>query len=286
MSGGEEPRPDRVREAVRGLTLPLPAPPIGHAVRQLVDLFGFAPATVAKQIIEMAGSRLIGRMLDLRFGPSQAQLILTTLRLVRPPVGLLVGQLGDVEIEARHVRWPGGELARLRMEACNVHTQPGATTSLVVAPLRFQAWMSQSVVDGIIAGSTERVVVELTGDGVARARLPQHPHWGHVDLVPILEGRTLELRPRAVAVGRVDGAKRLVARLPPLRVVLPDGPAGSHLSHVEVRDRHLVVHGIVEEWREPLTPGQLDQAIRRIERFAGTVLQVPRSTPTGPGEAT
>jgi hypothetical protein len=277
MSGGEWPGRDWLRETVGDWALPLPAPPFSQAVRQVVDLFGFAPATVAREVVEKTGSRLIGRMLDLRFGPTEVRLVLTAFRLLKPPVGILVGQLGDVLVDARDVRWHGAEVARLRIVARNVHIQPGPTTILVTAPVRFEAWLDQQTVDGIVARTTGRVVVELTDEGTARARLPQRPGWGHVDLVPAVEGRTLVLRPSAVAFGAADRARRLVKMLPPLRFTLPEGLEGSHLSKVEVSEGHLVVHGLVDEWREPLTPGQLNQLVRRIERFAGTVLQIPRS---------
>jgi hypothetical protein len=34
---------------------------------------------------------------------------------------------------------------------------------------------------------------------------------------------------------------------------------------------------VLEEWREPVTAGQLEQLVRRVQRFTGPLLDIPRA---------
>jgi hypothetical protein len=251
----------------------IPAP-LTQAMRQVVDVFGFPPALVAKEIIEAATSRLVGRSITVQADGRDVTLVLRLLRLVRPPVGLVVGQLGDVEMEADDVEGPDIRISHLRLHVGNVHVQPGLTAStLVAAPIRARAVISQGEIENAIARRSSRVEVDLR-DGSARAYLAGRREWGHVDVVPRIEGRTLLLEPDAVSVRRWDRLSVLARRLPPLRVALPRTAADVHVTDVTVEQGRVVVDGVYEEWRQEVTPVQLDQLVRRVQRFDGGVLRL------------
>ena len=103
-----------------------------------------------------------------------------------------------------------------------------------------------------------------------------HDAWGHVDVVPRVDGRTLVLDPAAVAV-RSRYLTALTHRLPALRIALPRSIPSAHITSVTVDDGCVVVEGVYEEWRWELAHRQLDELLRRINRFDGGVLRVPRN---------
>ena len=254
----------------------IPAP-FTQAVRQVVELFGFAPAVVVKEVIEAATSRLLDRPLRLRIGDNEIELVLRVLRMARPPVGLMIAQLGDVEIEADDLRISGQRVTHLRVDVRNLHIQPGITSTVVAAPVHFSARIDEQAVGDAVATRTARVEIELLGDGAARARLPGRRAWGHVDLVPVIDGRTLVLEPREVVVRGWNRLSPLARRLPKLRFHLPALADGAHITAIDVDRGHVLVEGVFEEWREELTAGQLDQLVRRIQRFDGGLLDIPRA---------
>ena len=273
--------PSWLRDAMSAWTPPSIPNPLADSVRQVVDLFGFAPAAIAKEVVDAAGTRLVGQAVQLRFGELQVTCIVRAMRLQRPPLGLMVGQLGDVDIVLQDVRWDDRRVAWLRIEARNVHIQPGAPAELVVAPVRAEATIDQETVDEVVQRTAPRVRVELVDDGegigVARATLANRPHWGHVDLTPRVEGDVLVLRPATVSVRGAMVSARLVHRIPALRFPLPEALAVGHVTDVVVDDGSVRVRGVLDEWREPLAPRQLDQVVRRITSFAGPVLDLPRT---------
>ena len=275
MSSGDWLRPDWFRDAVRAWTPEGMVPSsFAQVVQQAADLFGFAPAVIAREVIDAATSRLVGRRATLRAGDREVNLVLRSLRMARPPVGLMVGQLGDIELEAEDVHVGDLHLDHLRLEVRNVHVQPGPSVTIVGAPIIARGAIGPDVIRSTLVPHTDRVEVELVA-GAARAYLIGRRDWGHIDLVPRIDGRTLVLEPAEVVVGRWDRLSPLVRRLPPLRVPLTDLPDTLHLTGVTVEDGRLIVDGVYEEWRAQLTPQQLDQLVRRIQRFEGGLLTIP-----------
>ena len=269
-------RPDWLADAVRAWTPGALLPPsLTEALRPAVDLFGFAPAMMGTDLIGAAASRLIGRPMTLRVGDSEVNLVLRVLQLERPPLGLMIGQLGDVEVEADDVVVADHRISHLRLDVRNVHLQPAVAGATVVAtPIRVRAVVDESVVRDAVADRTSRLAVELRGDGVARATLTGRRGWGHVDVVPRVDGRTLVLEPAALAV-RTKYLLALARRLPPLRVELPRSIPAAHVTSVTVDEGRVVIEGVYEEWRWELGHRQLDELVRRINRFDSGVLQVP-----------
>jgi hypothetical protein len=151
------------------------------------------------------------------------------------------------------------------------------TATVVAAPVRATVTVGADAISEAVAAQTERVEVELRGDGTARLTMPGRRDWGHADVVPRIEDRTLVLEPREVAVRGWTRLTSVAQRLPRVRVPLPRVADGAHVTGVDVEEGRLVVHGVYEEWREHLSPGQLDQLVRRIQRFEGGLLDLPRA---------
>ena len=273
--------PAWLRDAIGGWkppTLPAGAPePVAAGMRQVADLFGFAPAGVARDVIEAANTRLAGREVRLLFGDLHVTSTVRTIRLQRPPLGLMIGQLGDVEIVVEDVRWAGRRIAWLRIDARNVHIQPGNPAMVVTAPVYVEAKVDQATVDEVVALTAPRTHVELL-DGAARATIKGRPQWGWIDLVPHCEGDVLALRPATIAMWGTAVPDAILRHLPVLRFPLPEALAVGHVSSVAVERGAVRVRGVLDEWREPLGARQLDQVVRRITTFAGPELVLPRTS--------
>jgi hypothetical protein len=277
-SGGDWLRPNWLVDAVRSWTPSARVPPsLAEAMRPAAELFGFAPATVGKELIDAAASRLVGRSITINAGDTDVELVLRLLQLERPPIGLMIGQLGDVALEAEDVGFSGVRVGRLRLDVRNLHVQPGLqSASVVAAPIRVRAELDHDVISDAVSRWNARVIVELHDGGVARAFLAGRRDWGHVDVVPRVDGRTLFLEPQNVTV-RTWKLASLIRRLPPLRIGLPNAIAAAHIKNVDVEDGRVVLDGVYEEWRWELSPKQLDELRRQVLRFDGGVLQIPRA---------
>ncbi|HEX7132765.1 MAG TPA: hypothetical protein VF228_09325 [Iamia sp.] len=274
MGSGDWLRPDWLTETLRAWG-PSVSQSMTQAMRPVVDLFGFAPASLAEELILAAASRLVGEPLTLQVGDTEIALVLRRLQPDPQPLGLMIGQLGDVEIDADDVVAGDVRIAHLHLVVRNLHVQPGVgVATFVAAPIAVRATLDQEVVATAVARRTPHVEVEL-GDGpFARARLRGRPDWGHVDLTPRIEGRTLVLEPREATLRRWD-VTSVARRLPPIRLALPPAAATAHLTDVGIEDGHLVVDGTYEEWRTEVGPVELEDLRRRLKAYDGGTLRVP-----------
>ena len=246
-----------------------------NASRQVAEQFGLAPAVITKRLLESATARLVGRQVTFRGTGGDVTLVLRLLRLVRPPVALMIGQVGDVEIDADDVQTPTMRIRRLHLDVRNLHLQPGPTsTTVVAAPIRARAVLDAAMVSTMVADRTTRAEIELRADGPARAYVTGRRAWGHVDLVPRLEGASLVLAPSDIVVRGSNRLSGIAGRLPPLRVALPEVAAGVHLAGVTVEDGQLVVEAVYEEFRREFAAEDFEQLRRRIERFEGGLLDI------------
>ena len=93
--------PDWFFDAMRSGSSGFVPPSLAQAMRPVADLFGFAPALLGKELLDTAAARLLDRPLTIQAGDSEISLVLRRLQLERPPIGLMVGQLGDVDRRGR-----------------------------------------------------------------------------------------------------------------------------------------------------------------------------------------
>ena len=169
----------------------------------------------------------------------------------------------------------GTRIDHLRLDVRNLHAQAGQPSGAVVAaPVKVRAVIAQDVIAAVVTRRTPRIVLELRAGGVARATLVGHDGWGHVDLVPRVDGRTLVLAPRSLAL-RARHLFNVARRLPPYRVTLSGSFPEAHITGVTVEDGQIVLNGVYEEWRWPLGPQSLDELLTQIKRFEGGAIRLP-----------
>jgi hypothetical protein len=257
----------------------LVSPQMINAMRPVADLFGFRPAVIGKELLDAAASRLVGRRLTIVAGDQEITLVVRSLQVDRAPIGLTIGQLGDLHVEAEDVLLSGGvRIGHLGLDVRNLHVQPtskGAT--VVAAPIRWRAVLDQDVITNEVARLASKVEVELGDAGTARVYRAGRRSWGHVDVVPRVDGRTLVLDPTSVGFWRFN-LKALGKRLRVCRFELPEELAFVHITNVDIEDRHVVVEGVYEEWRTTITARQVEELLRRIHRHDGSTLHVPLDT--------
>jgi hypothetical protein len=228
-----------------------------------------SPVATLEALLRAAGRRLAGRHLTVPGTGGALRLRLTALRLDPEPVGLAIGQIGEVTVEATEVVWRDITFRRAVLVARNVHVRPQPVPTAVAAPVTLDVVVDPAVVRDRIAATHPRLRLEVHGDAPhARAHWARHPDWGWVGLRPEITTTALLLRPTAV---RLRGRSRaLPAWLPVVRVRLPRLPRGLRLRDVEVQaDTGILLRLATDEWREAVPPRRLTALLARLRRFEG-----------------
>jgi hypothetical protein len=237
------------------------------------DAWPVGPAAAIQSIAAAARIGLVGRRVTLRFGSTDVRLELTGIVVHPDSIGVAFGQFDDVRLSAKGVGWDGGRLNQIDVVARNAHLRPGAALTLVAAPVEIEAIIDQADLDCWLARLWGRLSVQLGNDRTVRVGLAGRPRLGHLEVEPRVEGDVIRLSPRRlVGFGRSLGLTR---HLPDVRLALPGLPRGLRVRHVDVEPAQLRVHGVIDEWREPLSPPQLLDLARRI-RQPGARVDVPR----------
>ena len=248
---------------------------LAAGVTRMVDLFGFSPGTVLQDLVDAVSSQLVGREVEISFGDASAQLTVTRAQVIPAPAGLMVGQLGSVELEARDVRWAGNRVDDLAIEARNVHVLAGKPPAIVAAPILFRASLTERTIADVVAKEQPRVTVTLTGDGRASVMLRGRETWGRIEVEPHVDGSTLDLQVTGIAVRHRGPLRRWLKRVPAIhrRLRLPPGVA---LDDVAIADRRVVLRGALREWHEHVSAAQLEELVTRARSLTGKVLDIPR----------
>jgi hypothetical protein len=223
-------------------------------------------------LLRAAGRRLAGRHLTVPGTGGALRLRLTALRLDPEPVGLTIGQIGEVTVEATEVVWRDITFRRAVLVARNVHVRPRPVPTAVAAPVTLDVVVDPAVVRERLAATHPQLRLEVHRDAPhARAHWARHPDWGWVGLRPEVTSSALLLRPATVSVrGR---SRALPGWLPAVRIRLPLLPRGLRLRDVEVDDDPdgpvIVLHLGTDEWREAVPPRRLTSLLTRLQRFEG-----------------
>ena len=244
----------------------------------MADLFGFSPGALLQELVDSIASHLVGRDVQITFGDASVRLTVTHVHVTPAPAGLMLGQLGSAELEARDVQWADRRVDDLALEARNVHVSAGAPHSLVAAPILFTASLSEATIAALVTDANPRVSVTLAGDRGASVRLRGRETWGHLEVEPRIDGSTLVLQVIGIGVRRRRPIRRWLTRIPAVRRPL-QLPPGVVLDDVAVVDRRVVVHGALREWSEPVSAAQLEELIRRVRSLTGGALDIPRHAP-------
>ena len=205
---------------------------------------------------------VVGRRLAVRLDEGELTLRVTEFDSRLDVRGLSVGQLNDVRLVARDIRWHGHRFDRATAKLHNVHMRPSAPPVLVAAPVELTLEVPAVLLDDLFRWAAPRLSGEVGPDGVARLRLSRRPLAGHLEVDARIDGSTLWLQPRALVVRQ--SRWRLPARTPAYPVRLPDLPHGLVLTAITFAPDMVCVSGILPEWRIDLPRKRLEDIISQL----------------------
>jgi hypothetical protein len=225
------------------------------------------------RVVALVRSRLIGRRVTVRTAHTELRLTLTDLDVALDTLAMTAGQLEGVRVAARDVTW--GDLAFTRVTATlrNTHVRPGATPTLVAAPVDLVLTLAEEVVAELVATHRPRLAAEITDDAEPRLRWADRPDWGHLRVTLDVDGVRVRIHPETLVVG--DRAVDQVGRLPAFTVALPLPADRARLVDVDVVPHGLVLRARLDEWSVPLATRSVDELMRRIST-AASVLDLSR----------
>jgi hypothetical protein len=204
-------------------------------------------AAVAYRTLFMTLKRLVAdRRLTVRLDEGDITLTVTEFDSRLDVRGLSAGQLNDVRLAARDIRWDGNRLDRATAVLHNVHLRPGTPPVLVATPVELSLELPADTLDDLFRLAAPRLAGAIGPDGIARLRLARRPGVGHLEVDVDLDGSMLSLKPRGLVLRR----RRipLPGRTPGYRVRLPELPHGLELTDISFAPDVLVLSGSLPEW--------------------------------------
>ena len=215
-------------------------------------------AAAAYRTLFMTVRRLVvGRRLAVRLDDGDLTLTVTEFDSRLDVRGLSVGQLNDVRLAARDICWHGNRFDRATAVLHNVHMKPTAPP----------------VLDDVFRWAAPRLSGEVSGDGIARLRLARRPLLGHVEVDVHVDGSTLWLKPRGLAVRQSQW--RLPTRTPAYPVRLPELPHGLTLTAISFAPGVVRLSGTLPEWRIDIPRKRLEDILNQLS-VAGVPLNLTR----------
>jgi len=205
---------------------------------------------------------VVGRELSVRLDEGDITLTVTEFDSNLDIRGLAAGQLSDVRLAARDIRWEDNRLDRATAVLHNVHLRPAAPPVLVAAPVDLTVELPADALDEMFRLAAPRLAGEIGPDGVARLRLARRPGLGHLEVDAILAESTLWLRPRGLVLGRKR--VRLPDRTPGYRVSIPELPHGLTLTDISIEPDKLCLSGRLEQWRIDVPRARLEDVVNQL----------------------
>ncbi len=209
---------------------------------------------------------LIGKEITVRIGNHDVVLTVTELDSALEPQGLAVGQLGEVRVAARDIRWNQQHLHRAVALLRNVHIRPGVPPVVVAAPTQLSSALPTEIFDTVLRQAAPQLRSELCEDGTARLRWARRPGWGGLEVDVDAAGTTLWLRPRTLITGQRRWT--LPALTPAYQVPLPALPQGLLVTQVSLAPDSLQLSALLPEWRMELPLRHLEDLITRLSQGA------------------
>jgi hypothetical protein len=220
-------------------------------------------AAAAYKTLFMTLRRLVvGRELTVRLDGGDITLTVTEFDSRLDVRGLAVGQLSDVRLAARDIRWDDNKLDRATAVLHNVHLRPSAAPVLIAAPVDLTVELPTDTLDDLFRLVAPRLAGEIGEDGVARLRFARRPGLGHLEVDALLDGSTLWLKPRGLTLGRTR--MRLPGRTPSYPVHLPELPNGLRLTDISIEPDKLCLSGTLQEWRVDVPRTGLEDVINQL----------------------
>jgi hypothetical protein len=232
-------------------------------------------AAVAYRTLFLTLRRLVvGRGLRVRFDSHDLTLTVTEFDSRLDLRGLAVGQLGDVLVVARDIRWDDHRLDQAMAVLHNVHFRPSVPSEIVAAPVELTLRLPAEVLEDLVRHATPRLVVEVGEDGTARLRSARYPALGHLEVEVRVVGTALWFTPRALVVrGR---RWSLPTKVPIYPIDLPDIPNGLVITQVKLQSRSVLVFGLLPEWHTDMSLGRLEDIVSQLSSRSG-VLNLARA---------
>ena len=122
------------------------------------------PVAALESLLRAAGRRLAGRQLTVPGTGGALRLRLTALRLDPEPLGLAIGQIGEVTVEATEVLWRDITFRRAVLVARNVHVRPQPVPTAVAAPVILDVVVDPAVVRERLAATHPQLRLEVHRD--------------------------------------------------------------------------------------------------------------------------
>jgi len=129
------------------------------------------------------------------------------------------------------------------------------------------------VVDDLFRWAAPRLLGEIGADGIARLRLARRPLLGHLEVDAHVDGSTLWLKPRGLAIRQSQW--RLPARTPAYPVRLPELPNGLTLTSISFAPGVVRLSGTLPEWRIDVPRKRLEDIINQLT-VVGVTLNLTR----------
>jgi hypothetical protein len=234
-----------------------------------VPTLSAGPATPYRTLFATFQRLLVDREITARVGRHDVALTVTEFNSAPDPRGLAVGQLGEVRLAARDVRWDQHRFDRATAVLHNARVRPGVAPLLVAAPVELSLTLPAEVVVALLERAAPKLRSELRADGTARLHWVRHPDWGGLEVDVRAAGSTLWLKPRALVVRQRRWP--LPARVPSYQSRLPDLPRGLLVTGVRVGADSLQLSGLLPEWRMELPLRRLEDTINHLSQRAGAL---------------
>jgi hypothetical protein len=206
---------------------------------------------------------LVGREIRVRVDHRDIALTVTEFDSPLDPLGLAVGQLGEVLLAARDMRWDQHRFDHVTAVLHNVHVPP----LLLAAPVELSAAVSAELFDAVLRQAAPQLCGELRADGTARVHWARRPALGSLEVDVQAVGSTLWLKPHAVVIRRRRWP--LPAQVPVYPVGLPALPRGLLVTGVSFGSDSLQLSGLLPEWRMELPLSHLEDVITYLTHRAG-----------------
>ncbi|HET7666276.1 MAG TPA: hypothetical protein VFK56_09435 [Mycobacterium sp.] len=231
-------------------------------------------ASAAYRTLFMTVRRLVvGRRLAVRLANGELVLTVTEFDSRLDVRALSVGQLNDVRLAARDICWHGSQFDRATVVMHNVHMKPAALPVLVAAPVELTLEIPAVALDDLFEWAAPRLAAEVGADGIARLWLARRPLLGHVEVDARMDGSTLWLKPRGLAIRR--SRWRLPTRTPAYPVQLPQLPHGLTLTGISFAPGVVSVSGTLPEWRMDIPRKRLEDMLNQLT-LVGVPLNLTR----------
>jgi hypothetical protein len=186
---------------------------------------------------------------------------------------LSVGQLNDVRLAARDIDWRGNRFDSATAVLHNVHFRPTAPPVLVAAPVEITLQIPNRLLDDLFHLAAPRLSGEVGPDGVARLRLARRPMMGHLEVDAELDGSTLWLSPRGLALR--NSRWTLPERTPAYPVRLPELPHGLRLTGIAFAPDMVCLSGTLPEWHLDVPRKRLEDILNQLS-VVGVPLNLTR----------